>query len=551
MNKKTRIERLREELLQGKVPEALPEETAEVVRQIGMDLASGRGPDVDQVKLALKALNKQRLFEPSNDLAEHWAMQRGFVPEVEKRRIQALIELGRFEKAESLAQDALLKARALDKPEAEFEVGEYLGHFGRLAKQRFVLSREIKDLKAAIGWYAKSYLGRKDRPYFPGINIVALVAAMGRLYPSAEVAEDIRLPGIAMSVLKDVKEKVKEASDPWLLATASEASLALGKSDSAELWLHRFLSHPETGPFEIESYSRQLREIWQGNALNGKSLADRLCAIVDRHVMHTQQRWSISPAMLKTVQLNPQSLEKNFSGERTFTVDVIQKMLKQCAGIGCVTDGRGRRLGTGFLVEASELGIANAGEWVFLTNDHVIGTNTADSISAEEAWVTFELECAEQGSPISHKVLPEVLFSSPPGFLGKPNADTLDFTVVKLETWPKGGAPLRINSNLPALSHKTKVFVVGHPSGDALQLSLHDSQLLDVCDEELLLHYRTPTEPGSSGSPVFNTNWEVVALHHAGSRETPRLRGRGTYEANEGISIRAIQEYIMSSRRRT
>jgi len=39
------------------------------------------------------------------------------------------------------------------------------------------------------------------------------------------------------------------------------------------------------------------------------------------------------------------------------------------------------------------------------------------------------------------------------------------------------------------------------------------------------MHYRTPTDPGSSGSPVFNAKWEVVALHHAGSPATPRLHG--------------------------
>jgi hypothetical protein len=544
MNKMTRFERLTDELLLGKLPEALPEEMAEVIRQIGMELASGLGPDVGKVRLALKALNNQRLFAPSLDLAEHWATQRGFDPEVEKRRVQALIELSNFDRAESLALEALPKAKALGSVQADFEVGEYLGQLGRIAKQRFVQSGDIKQLELAIDWYAKRYLDSNDRPYFQGINIVALVAAMGRKHPSAKVAKDIQLPALAASVLKHVKGKIKKTSDPWLLATASEASLALGKSDAAELWLHRFLLHPETQAFHIESYSRQLREIWQGNSLADKTCADLLCDVIDRHVMRTQFRWSISPAMLRTVQQDPQSLEKNFTGERTFTVEVVQKMLKQCAGIGCVTDSSGRRLGTGFLVSAAELGVESAEEWVFVTNNHVIGENTSGAISPSQAWVTFELECVEKGKPISHKISSNVLFASPPGALGKPNLGRLDFTVLALETWPERGIALYINTNLPALSYKTKVFVVGHPSGDALQLSLHDSQLLDVCDEELLVHYRTPTERGSSGSPVFNTNWEVVALHHAGSQETPRLRGTGSYEANEGISMRAISDAI-------
>jgi hypothetical protein len=40
---------------------------------------------------------------------------------------------------------------------------------------------------------------------------------------------------------------------------------------------------------------------------------------------------------------------------------------------------------------------------------------------------------------------------------------------------------------------------------------------------------------------VFNQDWEVVALHHAGSQACPRLAGNGTYEANEGITLQSIR----------
>ncbi|MGC4086186.1 MAG: serine protease, partial [Vicinamibacterales bacterium] len=76
-------------------------------------------------------------------------------------------------------------------------------------------------------------------------------------------------------------------------------------------------------------------------------------------------------------------------------------------------------------------------------------------------------------------------------------------------------------------------YIIGYPKGGRLQIWLHDSTLLDVDDTERLVHYRTPTEPGSSGSPVFNSEWEVIALHHSGSSQTRRLHGNGTYEANE------------------
>jgi endonuclease/exonuclease/phosphatase family metal-dependent hydrolase len=54
-----------------------------------------------------------------------------------------------------------------------------------------------------------------------------------------------------------------------------------------------------------------------------------------------------------------------------------------------------------------------------------------------------------------------------------------------------------------------------------------------------VLRYRTDTEPGSSGSPVFNNDWQLVALHHAGYRED------GGTAVNEGIRISAIVAHLM------
>jgi V8-like Glu-specific endopeptidase len=55
------------------------------------------------------------------------------------------------------------------------------------------------------------------------------------------------------------------------------------------------------------------------------------------------------------------------------------------------------------------------------------------------------------------------------------------------------------------------------------------------------LHYRTATEGGSSGSPVFNQDWSLISLHHAEGEQMPKLNGQpGTYQANERIWMRTI-----------
>jgi V8-like Glu-specific endopeptidase len=86
--------------------------------------------------------------------------------------------------------------------------------------------------------------------------------------------------------------------------------------------------------------------------------------------------------------------------------------------------------------------------------------------------------------------------------------------------------------------------VIGHPRGlNQPQFSLQDNLLLDY--DRTYVHYRSPTEPGSSGSPVFDNKWALIALHHAGAVDTPKLNQRGgSYAANEGIRLSAIVEAL-------
>lgn len=81
-------------------------------------------------------------------------------------------------------------------------------------------------------------------------------------------------------------------------------------------------------PFEVESYFRQLCEIWSGIPLDGSTCAGRLAKILERHVLRTERRWSVDARQLQRLQDNPGELERNFSGEKAFTVDDIRKNFK-------------------------------------------------------------------------------------------------------------------------------------------------------------------------------------------------------------------------------
>ena len=77
-----------------------------------------------------------------------------------------------------------------------------------------------------------------------------------------------------------------------------------------------------------------------------------------------------------------------------------------------------------------------------------------------------------------------------------------------------------------------------------------------VAEDDLWLRYRSDARRGSSGAPVFNDQWEMVALHHGGipvrdhtgarlgvngERWTPEMgEDAKAYTANEGARVSRI-----------
>lgn len=526
-------------------PGAQASEVTAAAQLLADALPHAGAPSTDEIRLACRILNKRRHFGDTRMLADAWVATRGFDPTIVKHFAQALINLSALDRAGRMLEDGLPLLRADGSAQAALEIPEYEGLLGRVAKQRFVATGSRDALSEAIDRYRLRYEGDPDEPFWHGINVVALRAWQER--NGGPAGPGAPVPAIAEKILDRVSREYRSnARDPWLCATASEACLALDECDQAEFWLYRFLHHPYVEPFDIESYDRQLREIWQGDVSSSRTCPDRLAIILSRHLQSTQSQWVVSSAAVKELAAKAAAgdpgLEKNFSGEGTFSLDMIKRMLDCCASIGCVSHKSGARLGTGFLIDASWVNAAWGAGPVFVTNAHVISDTDEKAIPSAKALVSFEVESASADAPTFYPVQ-EVLFTSPPGEVGRsgPVGEFLDVTIVRLKNLPTTCNPLRPAPALPLITPRTRAYVVGHPLGGGLQISLHDSALLDYDDLERLLHYRTPSDPGSSGSPVFNEKWEVIALHHAGSATTPRLHGAGTYEANEGIVLRAIR----------
>jgi len=221
--------------------------------------------------------------------------------------------------------------------------------------------------------------------------------------------------------------------------------------------------------------------------------------------------------------------ERVFSSEAMVTLKWYKKGLDQCDSIARVEKRNGKGHGTGWLVDAGDFFPGRTGV-LLLTNEHVISEDDQHpyAILPENSQANFQT----LGEVFKVK---DIVWSS--------SYTDLDATFVELEGEPKS-KPLTIHPGAVTMprpsSPPPRMYIIGHPAGRDLEISLQDNFLL-ACNDTLL-HYRTPTEPGSSGSPVFEPdNWEVVALHHKGSDVMRRIDGEGTYEANEGIAMAAIR----------
>lgn len=207
--------------------------------------------------------------------------------------------------------------------------------------------------------------------------------------------------------------------------------------------------------------------------------------------------------------------EKIINANNLLDVDFLSEGVRVARAIGRVVlpVSGGNRLGTGFMVSPR----------VLMTNNHVL----ENELQASNASIEFDFFRREDGT-----TGPVERFRFQPGLLFVTDAP-LDFTLVAVEETNPEDAKVADRGQIPLLGPSGKavvgerVSVIQHPNGDPQKVAVHDNKVTDI--DGPFLHYRTDTMGGSSGSPVFNINWDLAALHHA-----------AVANANEGIRISAI-----------
>ncbi|RLJ80223.1 trypsin-like serine peptidase [Pedobacter alluvionis] len=177
------------------------------------------------------------------------------------------------------------------------------------------------------------------------------------------------------------------------------------------------------------------------------------------------------------------------------------------------------KMGTGFLITASN---------ILLTNNHVIPS--AKSLSEIDIYFNYQKDINERTEPVEKMKLDHNFFHTSV-------AD--DWTIVKLS-----GNPIGSYGYIDLLSVDIRkndfVNIIQHPGGEYKQISLYHNMVSYTDDSRI--RYLTDTLPGSSGSPVFNSKWEVVALHNSGGYFP--IRDGSKILCNQGININRVIDGI-------
>lgn len=176
----------------------------------------------------------------------------------------------------------------------------------------------------------------------------------------------------------------------------------------------------------------------------------------------------------------------------------------------------------------------------FLTDGNLLITNHHVIASPNQA-VGATVQCNYQLTPSMLDAAIEEYELAPEDGFATSEAD--DWTAVRVQGNPNAtwGALALVQVNP---QKDDWLNIVQHPQGGSKQIALYDNPIVFVNEDRV--QYLTDTLPGSSGAPCFDSNWNVVALHHSGGW----LREPGTkdrYFRNEGIHINKVIDGLIAN----
>jgi V8-like Glu-specific endopeptidase len=177
---------------------------------------------------------------------------------------------------------------------------------------------------------------------------------------------------------------------------------------------------------------------------------------------------------------------------------------------------------------------------LLITNHHVI--NARQDTEADASDADLKLQAANTSVDFdfnSDNMVPNTVYSKNLEAFN----EELDFAIIRLKT-PLDKVPsARFPQEILVAANSIPVNIIQHPFGHSKKVAIRNNHIFKTAYPKVF--YFTDTEKGSSGSPVFDDSWKIIALHRASQLvEDVSYQGKSTGWVNEGIQLKAIFEWL-------
>ncbi len=208
-------------------------------------------------------------------------------------------------------------------------------------------------------------------------------------------------------------------------------------------------------------------------------------------------------------------------------VGLLKRGLDRANAVCKITFTNREGYGTGVLIAKN----------LVLTNYHVLSLDETSELDRIARAIRFEFGyvSAEMGSV---RTIGFSADASHPVVAASPK-EQLDYVLLRVEAAIEQASYIQpVTSEVGVLpAPRTGLNVLQHPEGEQMKVSLSSNGILDIDERRGRIWYVNRTSGGSSGSPCFNDDWKLIALHHAEV-------SRGFGSIREGILFQSIRAEI-------